>query len=366
VRVRHVYRDVFPLVPGGIERHVSDLASGLSAEVEVEVVGAARRPWPQRWDGGGGPDVRAVAEVARVGGVPLAPGLPLAVASSRPDVVHHHGPNPAGELALPLRRRPTVATWHCDPHRLASAHRAYAVAVARALGTCQRVLVSSERLLQQSQVLGRLVDRSPGVVRVVPFGVDLDRFSPAPASALQPGTDHRPVVLFVGRLRSYKGLDVLIRAVRGVDATLVVAGDGPERQRVASLGAELLGRRIRLLGAVPDGHLPGLYRSAHVVCLPSTSGAEAFGIVLLEAMACGVPVISTEVGTGTSVVNRDGQTGLVVPPDDPGALAAALRRVLEGPSQAAAMGRAGREHVVRNHDLRTMVAAVLAIYREIA
>jgi glycosyltransferase involved in cell wall biosynthesis len=365
--VRHVYRDVFPLVPGGIERHVLDLASSTAAQVQVEVVGGARRPWPRRWDQQDGLVVRAVAEAARIGGVPLAPGLPAAVASHRPDIVHHHGPNPTGELALPLRRRATVATWHCDPHRWAPAHRTYAAIAARALGTCQRVLVSSERLLHQSEVLARVVDREPGVVSVVPFGVDVERFSPAPDRADGPGpaAGRPPVVLFVGRLRAYKGLEVLVSAMRHLDATLVVAGDGPERPRLESLGRAVLGHRIRVLGPVPDEALPGIYRSADVLCLPSTTGAEAFGIVLLEAMACGIPVISTEVGTATSVVNRDGETGLVVPPGDSTALADALERVLGDPGVAVAMGRAGRDHVTARHDLRAMAAAVLAIYRQV-
>jgi len=365
MRVLQVYRDAFALMPGGIERHVRDLAGALAAtpDIDVEVLVGARRPSPQRWREGL-VGVRAVAELGRVGGVPLAPGMPLRAAASRADVVHVHGPNPAGEVALPLARAARVATWHCDPYRRPRAQRTYAAAVITALASCHRVIATSERLVERSNVLSRLVDRRPGAVRIVPHGIDAAAFSPPPGGTRGGDGSGGAVVLFVGRLRPYKGLEVLVRAVARVDATLVVVGDGPEHPMLESLGANVLGNRLRLLGRLSDDALVDVYRTADVLCLPSTSASEAFGLVLLEAMACGVPVVSTELGTATSLVNRHGETGLVVPPGDPAALAEAIEALLGDPVRAAAMGRAGRAHVCRHHDLAANTHAVFEVYQE--
>lgn len=365
MRVLQVYRDAFALMPGGIERHVRDLSGALgeTAGVDVEVLVGARRASPQRWREGP-VGVRAVAELGRVGGVPLAPGIPLRAAASRADVVHVHGPNPAGEIALPLARAARVATWHCDPYRLRRAHGTYAAAVVPALASCHRVIASSQRLVERSDVMSRLADRRPGAIRVVPYGIDATRFSPPTVATRGGDGSGCAVVLFVGRLRPYKGLEVLVRALARIDATLVVVGDGPEHPMLESLGTNVLGNRLRLLGQLSDAALVDAYRAADVLCLPSTSASEAFGMVLLEAMACGLPVVSTEVGTATSLVNRHGETGLVVPPGDPAALAEALQVLLADPDLSAAMGRAGRAHVCRHHDLAVTSHAVFEVYQE--
>jgi glycosyltransferase involved in cell wall biosynthesis len=116
---------------------------------------------------------------------------------------------------------------------------------------------------------------------------------------------------------------------------------------------------------VEDDALPGVYRQASVFVLPANARAEAFGTVLLEAMASGLPCVTTELGTGTSWVVQDGLTGLVVPPNDPAALAVAIGRILADPNLARQMGQAGRERVEREFTESVMVNAVMAVYREL-
>ena len=172
-------------------------------------------------------------------------------------------------------------------------------------------------------------------------------------------------LLFVGRLRYYKGLDTLIRALPRISARLRVVGIGPMEAEWKALAQELgVAERIEWLGEAPDEELPGLYHSANLFVLPASHPSEAFGLVQVEAMAAGLPVVCTELGTGTTYVNVDGVTGLVVPPRDPGALAGAINALIADPGRRAAMGRAAQARAEREFDLDVMVKRVLALYDE--
>jgi rhamnosyl/mannosyltransferase len=195
---------------------------------------------------------------------------------------------------------------------------------------------------------------------VIGLCVDAQRFSGAqpmfPPVAV-------PTLLFVGRHRYYKGVDDLIRAMIGMRARLIVAGDGPERAAWQRLAGELgLGERVVFVGEVKDADLPGLYAAADVFVLPANSRAEAFGQVLLEAMAAGLPCVTTELGTGTSEVVRDGATGLVVSPRDPDMLRIAITRLLDDPEKRTAMGRAGRTRALAEFTPQILLENVLQVY----
>ena len=165
----------------------------------------------------------------------------------------------------------------------------------------------------------------------MPLGIDVapfDRVDAGEIAALRerfPG----PLLLFVGRLRYYKGLNYLITAMQDVPATLLVVGDGPMRREWEELARRLgVADRVHFEAGVANADLPAYYHAADLFVLPSCQRSESFGIVLLEAMASRLPAISTELGTGTSWVNQHGETGLVVPPADSAALAAAARTLL--------------------------------------
>jgi rhamnosyl/mannosyltransferase len=175
----------------------------------------------------------------------------------------------------------------------------------------------------------------------------------------------RRLVLFVGRLVYYKGADVLVRAMAGLDADLVLVGRGP-------LGAELrrvaleAGTRAVFLPPQDDDELAAWYRAADVLCLPSVARSEAFGLVQIEAHAAGTPVVSTSLPTGVRFANLDGITGLVVPPGDPRALRAALERLLADDELRRRLGGQARERAVREFTVPRMVAGTVEVYREAA
>jgi len=177
-----------------------------------------------------------------------------------------------------------------------------------------------------------------GKVRVIPSFVDTKHFRPTQetkrqkiCSLLDCSIDSR-IVMYIGRFGRYKGLDYLVKAIALLPDNyfLVLIGDGPERMKIESLVTDLkLENRVLRLDHVKYDDLPEYYSAADVFVLPSIDRGEAFGLVVVESMACGVPVVTTELGTGTSFHNIDGVTGRVVPPRDEKALANAIAEICE-------------------------------------
>jgi rhamnosyl/mannosyltransferase len=198
---------------------------------------------------------------------------------------------------------------------------------------------------------------------VIPFGFDPARFTPS-----DPATPGFPTVLFVGRLVEYKGVDVLLRALAGVEhARAVLVGDGPRRAALEELTADLgLAERVAFAGEVSDERMAELYAACDLFVLPSVTRAEAFGVVQLEAMAAGKAVVSTAVPTGVPWVNQHERTGLIVPPGDVPALRAAIQRLLADPALRERMGREGRARVARDFTPARMIDQMLALYREVS
>ena len=186
----------------------------------------------------------------------------------------------------------------------------------------------------------------PGEYRVIPNGIDVEAFSAAEVEPVERFVDGRPNILFLGRLEKRKGFRHLLRAfeilkVRVPDARLIVAGafDKESKEPYVRYVRERGIHDVRFVGYVAARALPRYYRTCTVYCAPST-GSESFGIVLLEAMAAGRPVVATDIAGYRSVL-QNGVQGLLVPPEDEYALAAALERILLNPDMGRAMGEAG-------------------------
>jgi rhamnosyl/mannosyltransferase len=172
--------------------------------------------------------------------------------------------------------------------------------------------------------------------------------------------------MFLGVLRYYKGLDVLLHAMTGVAGHLLVVGRGPHRAAVERLVRRLgLQERVTLTGEVSDARRRVLLHASDLLVLPSIDRSEAFGIAQLEAMACGKPVVSSDLPTGVRAVNRHGVTGLLVPPGDADALARALSRVLDDAALRAELGEAARRRVEEHFTAERMVAETLSLYDEV-
>jgi rhamnosyl/mannosyltransferase len=197
---------------------------------------------------------------------------------------------------------------------------------------------------------------------VVPLGVDPARFSPADRTQAGPLQ-----LLFVGRLRYYKGLDTLLQALpQAPEVRLTIVGTGPMQAEWDQLSHALgLAKRVTFAGEIDDADLPAWYRQADLFVLPANARSEAFGMVLLEAMASGLPCITTELGTGTSWIVQDGVTGLVVPPADPPALAQAINTLVHNESLRRQFGQAALARVRAEFSQEVMIGKIMHLYQEL-
>jgi len=357
VRILHVYKDYYPVL-GGIENHIRVLAEAHAAgghQVIVLVCDPGPRTQVSEVNG-----VRVI-KAGRLGtaaSMPLSPSQWVSLMRLRPEIVHVHSPYPLGEVGAWLLkpRVPLAVTYHSDVVRQQGWLKVYGPLLKRVLRRADRILPTSPRYLASSPWLSPVRDRCT----VVPLGVDHRRFTPPATPFAGP-----PTLLFVGRLRYYKGLDTLLRAMPMLpaDVRLRVVGTGPMRGEWEALVRDLsLESRVDFAGEVSDAALPAQYRHATLFVLPANARSEAYGMVLTEAMASGLPCVTTEVGTGTSWVVQDGVTGAVVPPSSPDALAAAISGLVGDPVRLRAMGTAARARVAAELTQDLMVERVMAIY----
>jgi rhamnosyl/mannosyltransferase len=360
MRVLHVFKDFFPPTRGGVEQHVADICRSLPG-FEFAVLTSARSRQRNVDDVDGVRVVRS-PEYARPCSTPVTPGWWRDLRGDDADLLHLHLPNPFAEMAVLAggRATPMVASYYAEMMRSPALARRYGPIQDRFLQRAERIVVSSPVLAMTASALRPYRDR----VVVIPFGADPDEWPTNERDtddirARHPG----PIVLFLGRLVWYKGVEVLIEAMASVDATLVVAGDGPERSRLESLARRRnLAHRVRFVGEVTNSERASYYRAADVFVLPSVSRAETFGIAMLEAMSVATPVISTELGTGTSWVNRSGDTGIVVPPRDPGALAAAIALLLRDHDLREGLGAGAARRAHQHFSKAAMLWALADLY----
>ncbi len=354
---------------GGMETALRHLAEGLlAAGHDVRVMVAGRRPRSGREDLPGVPGglVRAGA-LGTWNSQPLTLTLPRLLrrelADFRPDIVHLHLPNPLACLAWriaarsPAARRSLLVIWHhADIVRQRVGARLVEPLVQSALAGAAGICVSSEAWRRASRQLAPWRDR----VRVIPFGIDL-----RPFLSQEPQGDGP--FLFVGRLVPYKGVSELLEAVAGLPAArLDIVGTGPQWAQLSRrIAAPDLQGRVRLLGEVADADLPSLMARSRALVLPSLDRSETFGLVLVEAMAAGLPLVTSDLSTGVRELNRPGETGWLVPPGDRDALRAALAAVLADREAARALGRNGRRLAVANYARSRLADDLVAWYGEL-
>jgi phosphatidylinositol alpha-mannosyltransferase len=340
-------------LPGGVQGQVLGLARALrQLGASARVIGPCDGPPPEPAVVSVGSSVQLAANGSMA---PLAPDLPAirrtlhALSAEAFDVLHLHEPLVPGPTltALLMGTAPAVGTFHAAGRVPAYVWLRPAVrATARRLGL--RTAVSAQARDLAERWLG-------GACTVMPNGVEVDRFAKA-----DPWPANRPAILFVGRHEPRKGLDVLLEAFAQLDgdSVLWVAGEGPETERLqasAPPGVEWLGR-------ISDGELARRLRAAAVFCAPSLHG-ESFGVVLLEAMAAGAPVVASNI-EGYRDVARDGREAVLVEPGDADGLRAALGRVLEDRGRAAELVEAGAARAA-SFSMERLAERYLSLYESL-
>ncbi|HZE94776.1 MAG TPA: glycosyltransferase family 4 protein [Gemmatimonadales bacterium] len=285
------------------------------------------------------------------------------------DIIHVHWPLPHALFGWAAKRAcgaPMITQWYGVELRW----------VKSSLPLLKRFLVWALRASDQAVAISsatarEIAELAPVPVRVIPYAVGFSDGAPPPAAALPRRQPDDPfVILFVGSLVERKGVRYLIDALQllppQLPARLAIIGDGPERPRLAEqVRRQGLEHRVTLPGRVSEEELRRAYAAAHVLVLPAivdTRGdTEGLGVVLLEAMTYGVPVVGSNLGGITDII-VDGETGLLVPPEDPRALAASLARLAADPDLAGRLGQAGSRHVLDHFGWPAVTAQWLDCY----
>jgi glycosyltransferase involved in cell wall biosynthesis len=364
-----------PPVHGGIESTVALLAEALHADGHEVCVLCANTSAETRRDqsAAGYPVVRAGSWGSLLS-MSVAPSLlgELRLALQSTELVHVHMPDPMAALALwaartQLGRRALVLHWHSDVVRQRVARHLYRPLQDWLLGRADAVIATSEPYADSSADLAPWRSK----VHVIPIGIgdNAPQVNAERVRILRAAGGGRARVFALGRFVGYKGFDVLIDAVPrlAADALVCIGGGGGDprvrhglERRIEALG---LGLRVQLLGRIDDHDLANHFAACDVFCMPSLDRSEAFGIAQVEAMCMGRPVVSSAVpGSGVTWINRHEQTGLTVPPGDPGALAAALNRLLGDAPLRERLGRAARQHWSQSLQRDHMVARMDTLY----
>ncbi len=309
---------------------------------------------------------------------PISPAFPLwlkrILDQFKPQILHLHLPNPSAFWVLfssAARRLPWVVQWQSDvlvstqiDRRLALAYRFYAPFEQAVLARAQRIVVASPPYLESSLALANWRRKCSVVPLALADTVAAELAQPTPADAVKWG--QRGVrVLAVGRLTYYKGFEVLIRAAAGCpDIQVAIIGEGERRPQLEKLIAELgIGQRVRLLGGLSNDEVRRFFRSADIFCLSSVERTEAFGMVLLEAMAAGTPIIASDIpGSGVSWVLQGNETAALVPPGDATALSGALTK-MSGELARGQFGGAGNTRYKELFQMASVVSQLSRIYQ---
>jgi len=372
LRILHIGK-YYPPVPGGMERFLGDLVEAQRAAGDDVTVLVHAEPRSDRSDDP--PWLLRCPVLLRLIFAPISPQfyfwLRRIVRRFRPEVIHIHMPNPSAFWALLLPaawRIPWVIHWQSDvvvsSRKLALrlAYPWYRIFERAMLERADAIIATSRQYLAASPPLAAWPDKC----HVIPLGIDPRRLPDPQAGAPHPWQGQGMRVLAVGRLTFYKGFETLIRAVADApELELVIIGEGEERVRLSRVLRDV-GEpgRIRLLGRLDDTELCQAIATCDVLCLPSLERTESFGVVLLEAMRYGKPLVASDLrDSGMTHVVRHGQNGILVPPENVPALRAALQQLAAHPAERRVLGTLGRERYQREFTIDAVAARIRDLYR---
>ncbi|HAR94395.1 MAG TPA: glycosyltransferase [Deltaproteobacteria bacterium] len=368
-KVLQIFKYYYPNV-GGVEKVAQDIAEGLRGRIGTQIL-TCHEAVTTLQENVNGIEVTRAGRLFTRFSVPVAPRFPFLMRqmARKADILHFHFPYPLADVSHLLARPAgkVVVWWHSDIVRPRFLTKLYRPLQVQFLKKAHAIIVAAPQLIDSSPTLERFRDKC----HVIPIGIDVGRFildEDKHAQVQKIRSQYGPrIVLFVGRLAYYKGVDYLVRSMKDIDGTLLIVGEGPLEAEMKGLATSMgIEDRCVFLGKASDEHLSLYYHACDVFVLPSVASTEAYGIVQLEAMACGKPVVSTSLPTGVTFVNMHEQTGLVVPPADEQTLAAAINKLLDDPSTRMKYGSFAKERVEREFTNAAMVEKVYGLYKGVA
>lgn len=361
IRILHIGKSYAPSC-GGIETHVRDLAVRQAQLATVSVLASSfiRRTETSEIDG---VSVTRLATFGTIASMPICPSLPSELRRKPAEIVHIHLPNPASAFAFVTsgHRGKLVITHHADTMGRKTLRVFSDPFVHRIMKMASRIIVTSDRYLWSSQELRPYRDKCS----VIPLGISIDDPYPYDAGNILQLRRRREerLVLAIGRLVPYKGFDILIRAMKRVNARLALIGSGPQAESLLDLARrEGVRDKIVMLGWIDD--LSSFLHQASIFVMPSVTRAEAFGLVQLEAMAAGLPIINTDLDSGVPEVSLNGITGFTVPPGNVDALSSAISLLLDRKDLREQFGAAAIDRAA-DFSADTMSDRTMALYEQV-
>ena len=370
--VLHVYRTYFPDPTGGMQEAIRQIALSTGAQgVTNTIFTLSPQPNPALM-------LRPEARVLRsrswmapascdIGGI--ASFKTFTRLTQEVDVLHYFFPWPFADVlhAVTHPNRPMVLTYISDVVRQRWLGTTYAPLMWRTLRQARVIVANSPAYARTSPVLSHPEIR--GKVRIIPLGIEESSYPKAGDDAIFKKLNIKvdePYFLFIGVLRYYKGLHFLLQAAKTLGAKVVIAGSGPEGSSLQALATKDKINNVVFAGQVSDAEKVALLEHCRALVLPSHLRSEAYGMVLVEAAMLGRPLISCEIGTGTSYINAHEETGFVVEPESPEALTQAMNTLMNNDALSAAMGKAARERYEKLFSGPALGGAYADLFREIA
>jgi len=354
----------YPSYIGGTENHLFTLVNELKKEVTVKVL-VANTKFKTSVENDNGITVFRLASLGSFFSLPLILSLPFWLKKQKADILHFHLPNPLSIFSYFISRPKgrIIVSYHSDIVRQRIFNPLFNPFLNRFLKKADSIIVTSANLIKNSAVLQKFKNKCS----IIPYGIDINRFRPDAEVFKKSGEIKQkygsPLILFVGRLVYYKGLKYLLGAMKNINASLLVVGDGPLKKRLKNFAKNLgVSDKVIWAGEIKNEEVAPYYHACDIFILPSNVKAESFGIVQLEASACGKAVVSTNLPTGVPFANLDGKTGVIVPPADSCALASAVNHLLASPQLRQAYGQNGKARVEEDFTKEKMADDILKVY----
>jgi rhamnosyl/mannosyltransferase len=367
MRVLHFYKTSFPDTNGGVEQVIHQLARGGKAfGIQTDVLSLASKKMRRTFAINGYTSHRTPLnfQIASTG-FSAAVFSRFSALAKKADVIHYHFPWPFMDLVhfATRMKKPTVLTYHSDIIRQKNLLKLYKPLMHRFLADVDRIVVTSPNYFKTSDI----VDCFSNKTEIIPIGLDKASYPVVSPENLTYWRNRigAPFFLFVGVLRYYKGLHILMEAAVGTDYPIVIVGAGPIEYELQAQVKRLGLKNIIFLGYLEDEDKVALFTLCYSVVFPSHLRSEAFGVSLLEGAMYKKPMISAEIGTGTTFINIHQETGLVVPPSNPMALREAMDFLWNNPTIAAKMAASAEARYTEYFSAHKMLKAYAKVYAEL-
>jgi len=364
MKILHVYKTFINDTMGGTEQVISQIVGTKTGSDCHHTVLSLSKQSPQTVPAFGGIDNIRYKEDFSIASTAFSWSLlrDFRALIAPFDVIHYHFPWPFADLMHLLWRikKPSIVTYHSDVVRQKKMLYLYGPLMHRFLNSVDKLVATSPNYVATSPILQRYLDKTA----VIPIGISDTYYPKIPEESLTYWRNRfgERFFLFVGVMRYYKGLHILLEAIKNAPYAVVIVGSGPIEQELKEQASRLKLSNVHFLGQVSEEDKLALLQLCLSVVFPSHLRSEAFGVSLLEGALFGKPMISTEIGTGTSYVNRDGETGLVVPPNDAPAFRQAMDFIWTHPEESRAMGDKARLRYQALFTSKDMVLAYEKLY----